>query len=149
MVDPDKGSIRPLGERSDYNLWLIRVVAVIEAKVLEVTLSTTDDIDQDMDEMRQAKNIIYGSLSHQALHIVCTVLGNPTQILEKLDRHYDSKTIASNNARMSDVVSIRCSSLRDNKTKHVYPMTSLTDQLLGMKTNLDHSLAFGILLFLI
>lgn len=46
---------------------------------------------------------------------------------------------------MSDSVSTRYSSLREDMAKHDDPMTSLVYRIRSMKTNLDDSLAIGIL----
>ena len=146
MADPDKVRIRPLDERSDYTLWRIRIVAAIDAKGLTKTLSDTDDDTTEFkDSKRQAGNIIVSALSDQALRVVRSVMSNPKDMLEKLDRRYDSKTTASKIAKMSELVSMRYTSIRDDMARHVDRMAALIEQLRSMKTTLDDSLAIGIL----
>lgn len=95
--------------------------------------------------MRHAGNLIVGTLSDQALRIVRSVIGDPSEMLSKLDRRYDSNSTASKIVKMSELVSTKYTSLREDMAKLVDRMTALVEQLRSMGTVFDESLAIDIL----
>lgn len=143
-TDQDRIRIRQLDDKSDYSLWRIRVTAIIDAKGLADVFSSAD-ADPSGEHLRQASNIIVSTLSDQALRVVRSVIGKPEQMLAKLDSRYDSKSTASKIAKVSELVSTRYSSLREDMSVHVDRMAGLIEQLKSMGMTLDESLSIGIL----
>lgn len=74
-----------------------------------------------------------------------TVIGNPKQMVSKLDSRYDSKTVPSRISKMSEVVSVRYSTVNDDIEKHIYKMAGLIEQLRSMGSTFDDALPIGIL----
>lgn len=158
MTEPDKLRIRPLDDKSDYALWRIRIQAAISAKGLEEVFeekkadnSSSDNAEKPTksltkaEQCQQASNLIVSALGDHALRVVRTVIGKPNQMMEKLDARYDSKTISSRISKMSELVSVRYSTLRDDIDKHIDKMAGLIEQLRSMGSTFDEALAIGIL----
>lgn len=145
MTDLEKIRIRQLDDKSDYGLWCIRVKATIGAKGYSGTLDS-DMVRDVSDEMKlHASNIIVSTLNDQALRVVRSEIGQPLDMLTKLDIRYDSKSTATRIFKMSELVSMRYVSLRSDMSTHVYKMAGLIEQLLAMGTSFDDALAVGIL----
>ena len=148
MTTKEKTHIRPLDEKSNYALWCIRVLAAISAEGLQDALknrSADKDEQVYVDHQQQASNIVVAVLSNQALRVVRTVIGIPTGTLTKLDQRYDSKSTASKIAKMSELVSMRYTSLKEDLSGHIDRMAGLLEQLSSMGTSVADSLAIGIL----
>lgn len=145
MSDPEKIRIRPLDDQSDYALWRIRVLAHIDAKGYVSVFERTFEDDSAIANRRHASNIIVNTLSDQALRVVRGVIGNPSDMMEKLDSRYDSKTTASRIAKMSELVGTRFTNLNADMSAHVDKMAGLIEQLRSMGTTFDDSLAIGML----
>lgn len=158
MAESDRHRIKPLDEKSDYTLWRIRVVAAISAKGLdkvfepkkkngEASSSPTREAgcEATVEQCQQASNIIVSALSDHALRVVRSVIGNPLKMMAKLNDRYDSKTIASRISTMSELVSIKYTSLGDDIDKHIDKVEGLIEKLRAMGTVFDDSLAIGIL----
>lgn len=145
MSDPDRFRIRQLDDKSDYALWRIRVKAIIGAK------GYNDEIDADGpkrptdEEKLHASNIIVSTLSDQALRVVRSDIGEPIDMLSKLDARYDSRSTATRIAMMPELVSARYISLREDMSAHVDQMAALIEQLRAMGTTFEDALAVGIL----
>lgn len=75
MVNLDKVCICSLDERNDYNFWCLCVTAANEEKGLDVILSSASDIDQDLEKLRYASYVVFGSLCDCGHRVVGTVLG--------------------------------------------------------------------------
>ena len=155
MTETEKIRIRPLDDKSDYALWRIRIYGVISAKSLEtvfetrrqgeVCSSTSTTSPASETQCQQASNIIVSALGDHALRVVRTVIGKPKEMMEKLDARYDSKTIASRISKMSELVSIRYNSLREDIDKHIDKLAGIIEQLRSMGSTFDDALAIGIL----
>ena len=99
----------------------------------------------NQEQRQQASNIIVSALGDHALRVVRSVIGDPVQMMAKLDDRYDSKTIATRISKMSELVSLKYTSLRDDVGKHIDKLAGIIEQLRSMGTNFDDSLAIGIL----
>ena len=93
----------------------------------------------------QASNIIVSSLGDHALRVVRTVIGKRKSIMEKLDNRFDSKTISSRISKMSELVSIRYTTVKDDISKHIDRLAGIIEQLRAMGTTFEDALAIGIL----
>lgn len=155
MTETEKIRIRQLDDKSDYALWRIRIFAAISAKSLETVFetrkqgeassSTSTTSPASETQCQQASNIIVSALGDHALRVVRTVIGNPKEMMEKLDARYDSKTIASRISKMSELVSIRYNSIREDMDKHIDKLAGIIEQLRSMGSTFDDALAIGIL----
>ena len=158
MTDLDKFRIKPLDDKSDYCLWRIRVTAAISAKGLECVFekdnekssetsaaSSSANTKPTSEQCQQASNIIVSALGDHALRVVRSVIGKPQEMIMKLDDRYDSKTIASRISKMSELVSLRYTSIKDDMDKHIDKMAGLIEQLRAMGSIFDDALAIGIL----
>lgn len=143
MTETDKPRIKALDDKSDYALWRIRVKAAISAKGLDVlfqegkvdvptkegepsTSKSAADAAKD-EQCQQASNIIVSTLGDHALRVVRAVIGSPKAMMKKLDDRFDSKTIASRISKMSELVSIRYTTLRDDIDKHIDKLAGLME----------------------
>ena len=118
-------------------------MAIIDAKGL---IDAFVDEKSASDEIRrQASNIIVSTLGDQALRVVRSVIAKPSVMLSKLDKRYDSKTTASRILRMTELVSMRYTNIRDDMSVHIDKMAGLVEQLRSMGTTMDDTLAIGIL----
>ena len=160
-VDKDKYFITPLTNESDYGLWKIRVLSALEALGLaralmmdadSETASTADagsrgtSGENDDSKKRKACAIIIRALSDSVLRVVRDVITDPDQIMAKLDARYDNKSTASKISKMSELVSTTYKNLSKDIRKHIDKLAGLVAQLKSMKTNLDDTLAVGIML---
>lgn len=151
VTDQDKLRLCQLDDKSDYSLWLICVTAAISAMKLDDAMSErasgTDTAANEtfIDHHQQASNIIVATLSDQAVSIVRTVIGKPNEMMNKLNERYDSKSTASKIAKMSELVSMRYMTLKDDLSGHFDRMAGLLEQLKAMENSLDDSLYIGIL----
>ena len=102
----DRLRIKPLEGADDYDLWLIRIIAVLDdAGLLDVVLgsaaaaassseSTTGERRRtDADRCKKANAIIVTALGDEALQVVASVHGKPAQMMTKLDERYNSKSM--------------------------------------------------------
>lgn len=80
-----------------------------------------------------------------ASRLIRTVIGDPAKMTKKLDDSYDYKSTASKIYKISELVSIRYTSLLEDLSKHIDRLAGLVEQLRGMFTVLYDSLAIGIL----
>lgn len=160
-VEKDKYTIKPLTNDCDYGLWKIRVTAALEAlglaRVVTVeaaseTASTADagnrgsPTEADVEKKRKACAIIVRALSDGALRVVRDVVNDPVQMLAKLDDRYDNNSTASKISKMSELVSTVYKIPSKDIRKHIDKLAGLVAQLKAMKTNLDDTLAVGIML---
>lgn len=165
-IDERITRIRQLDDKSDFALWVIRVRAAISAKGLNNVLSSefqnkvdnairesnstgehiSEDVRKAKDRLEQASNIIVAALSDQALRVVRNVAGKPFYMMEKLQKRYDSRSMASKIGKMSDLVSIRYTNIREDMARHVDKIAGIVEQLRSMGTVLEDSLIIGILL---
>ena len=85
------------------------------------------------------------ALGGHALRVVRAVIGQPFEMLEKLDARYDSRTTALKISNMSELVSVRYSSLKEDMSKHIDSVAALLEQPRNMGTVLSDDFAIGIL----
>ena len=85
------------------------------------------------------------ALGDHALCVVRSVIGQPSEMMTKLDARYDSKSISSRISKMCELVSLRYGSLLNDIDKHIDKMTGLIEQLKVMGSTFDDALAIGIL----
>lgn len=116
--------IRPLDEQSDFSLGRLRVRTPISAKELKrvftgrTTASTTTEgapssepetakVDTATeDQLEQASNIIISALGDHALRVVRSVIGEPREMMAKVDECYGSKSTTNRMSNMVELMSI-------------------------------------------
>jgi len=156
MTEEEKTRIKPLDEKSDYRLWKIRVEAACEAKDLsEALLRSENPYSNETDEslkkaafeasQRKASHIIIHALTDKPLRVIRSEVGNPFQMLAKLDERYDSKTTASRISKMTELVSLRYMSVNKDMSTHVDKMAGILEQLAAMDTRIQDELAVALL----
>lgn len=150
MTDSDKTSlkIKPLTDQSDYQLWKVRLEGACVEKNCEEALEQFPAEMSETDykkKQRLASSIKIAALSDTALRIVQMVKGDPVQMLEKLDARYASKTAASKITKMTDLITMKYTSLRSDISKHIDKMASTIEQLKGMDVTIQDSFAVAIL----
>lgn len=96
MIDLDKTRIKPLDDRRDYTLWRISVLAAISAKGLDQVFEQGTSVQESpsslstaghsgtVEQFQQAGKIIDSELGDDAFRVVCSAIGNPRVIAEKL-----------------------------------------------------------------
>ena len=151
MTETDKVRIRPLDDKSDYALWRLRVESACDDRGLTAAFNQKEapagtDGSKFAQECLKVSGIIVAALGDSALRLVKSVRGKPTEMLEKLDARFDSKTTASKITKMVDLVSIRYTNPRSDITKHIDRMGSIVEQLQAMQASMDESLKVGILI---
>ena len=151
MTETDKVRIRPLDDKSAYALWRLRVESACDDRGLTAAFNQKEapagtDGSKFAQECLKVSGIIVAALGDSALRLVKSVRGKPTEMLEKLDARFDSKTTASKITKMVDLVSIRYTNPRSDITKHIDRMGSIVEQLQAMQASMDESLKVGILI---
>lgn len=145
MANTEKIRILPLDGKSDYGLWKIRVIASIEAKGYANAIHPNLARACADERRRHASNIILNTLNNQALCVVRNVDNDPLEMLSKLDKRYDSKTVALQIAKMFELVGTRYTTLRKDTSAFVDAMAALIEQLRNVGTRFDDKLAVGML----
>ena len=153
MADIDKIRIKQLDDSADYDLWRIRVEAACSAKGFGAVLeepsaplsSSSDETQKFADRQRQASNLVISALGDHALRVVRTVIGKPYEMLEKLDKRYNSHSTATKITKMTELVSMKYCNPKADITKHIDRMASILETLRSMKSGLDEALSIGIL----
>lgn len=79
------------------------ISTVLPGYIDESSESTTKSSTED--HKRQASNILVVALSDQSIWVVQIYIGNPKDIMEKLDTRYDSKSTASKIEKVSEIAS--------------------------------------------
>ena len=95
---------------------------------------------------RKAINIIIHAVMDEPLHMIRFDVGNPFRMVMKLDERYESKSTATRISRMSELISLRHTSLRRNLESHIDEMAALLEQLESMNTKMPHELAIAFLI---
>lgn len=148
MTEQDKLRVRQLDDKSDYSLWHIRVLAAISSKKLTNAMSEISrdaDLSTYEDHAQQSSNIIIATLSDQALHVVQSVIGKPKDMMNKRNDCYDSKSTATKIAKMSELVYMRYTTLKNYLSSHIDRMVGLLKQLKAMGNSIDNFLSIGTL----
>jgi len=150
-MDDEKIHITPLDEKGDYRLWKIRVEAAFVNKDLSDALlvesNPFDEKDGDKKARfeaakRKASHAIIHALTDKTLRVLRAEVGNQFRMLRKLDERYGSKTTAS---KMTDLVSLRYSSLKKDMGTHVDQISGLLEQLEVVATRISNELAVALL----
>lgn len=138
MLDQDTLCIRTLDEKSSSHLLWIRVVAEIEAKGLQHVLTTSckGGSSGKVERQHQESNVTVKALSDHALRFARAANGDPILMLEKLDNRYDSNSTVTKISKMSELVSMRFASHKEDTVEHVDCMVGLLEQLKSMGTGL-------------
>lgn len=125
MAELNKTQIKPLYDKSDYNIWRTRVYTAISTKGLwkvfetkkigEASGSTTTGTgcEASVEQCQKTRNKIVSPLSDPALRAVQSEIGNHMFMMANLNDPYDSERIASRMSRMSELVSLKSETLRD------------------------------------
>lgn len=156
MTDSDKNNIKPLTDKSDievprtstYSLWKVRVEAECGKKNCEEALqepSNRPETDDFAKKKRLASSIIIYALSDAPLRIVLTVKDNPAKMFEKLDARYASKTAASKITKMTELITLKYTSLKADISAHIDHMAAMIEQLMGMNVTIEDSFSVAIL----
>lgn len=143
MTDVDKLRVKPLQDDTDYDLWVIRIKAALRALGLSDVLSTDatsetsaagdDPGGRNIEARREkASAVIVTALGDKALTVVRNVVGDPVQMLAKLDERYNSKTIAAKISKMAELVSLQYADRKKDIGTHIDQVAGLVDQLKGM-----------------
>lgn len=147
MSDAEKLRIKQLDDRSDYGLWKIRVEAACSSKgVSDALQKSKERTNVSDDHKKTASGIIVAALSDPALRVVRSVIGNPVDMLEKLDARYDSRSTATKISKISELVSVRYTNVKHDITKHIDRMAALQEQLKSMEAIMDDAVQVGILI---
>ena len=156
MTDMDKLRIKPLTEDSDYDLWKIRIHAILRAQGLSDVFnqdeasesSTAQDHDGRTNEQhrQKASAIIVTALGDRPLRVVRNVIGDPAQMMTKLDERYNSKSIAAKISKMAELVSAHYTDRQEDISAHIDRMAGLVDQIKGMNLPIDETMSIGILI---
>lgn len=153
MTNMDKLKIKQLVDESDYDLWVIRVKAILRAQGLSefVDASPASEMsaagtNSDSQRREKASAIIVTSLGDKALRVVCNVTSDPALMLSKLDERYNSKTIAAKISKMAELVSLHYEDRSKDIAVHIDRLAGLIDHLHGMSLPMDDTMAIGILI---
>ena len=154
----DRLRIKPLVGAEDYDLWHIRITAVLDdAGLLDVvqesaaaaaSSSESSAVERgptDDDRCKRANAIIVTSLGDNALQVVASVHGKPAQMMNKLDERYNSKSMAAKISRMAEFVSLHYTDRTKNIATHIDRMASLVAKLKSMSLPIDDTMAIGVL----
>lgn len=152
--DPKKPRIRPYDEKGDYTLWGIRIEAACEVKGLKDILkaerppaaATPPDQEEFSNSQKCASHLTVNAMTGKPLRVVRGDIENPYRMLSKLDERYDSKSAASRICKMSELVSLRYSSIKQDLRSHIDKISALIEQLRGMKNTVEDDLAVAILI---
>lgn len=94
--------------------------------------------------IQATSGIIVSALSHSALRIILTVVGDPLQRLDKLDPRFDSQLSTTKISKITELVSLRNHNVKDDITNHTDLTAALLKQLKGLKTIADDEVQIGI-----
>ena len=155
----DRLRIKPLVGADDYDLWRIRITAVLDdAGLLDVvqesaaaaaSSSESSAVErgrtEEDDRCKRANAIIVTALGDNALQVVASVHGRPAQIMTKLDERYNSKSMAAKISRMAEFVSLHYTDRTNNIATHIDRMASLVAKLKSMSLPIDDTMAIGVL----
>ena len=156
MTDTEKYCITPLEADADYDLWRIRIDAVLDGKGLADVCKAKDSTSESSapaassdstaaDRRKKAKAIIVTSLGNTALRVVQGVSDNPALMLAKLDERFNSKSTAAQISKMAELVSMHYTERKDDISTHIDRMAALIEKLKGMGLAMSDTMAIGIL----
>lgn len=100
----------------------------------------------NVDYQSSASAVIVSALSHSALRVVRTVIGNPVLMLDQLDARYDSRSTATKISKISELVSVKYKNIKSDISKHIVRKASLFEQHKSMEAIMDDSIQVGILI---
>ena len=146
----ESARIKPLTSKSDYGLWRVRSLSACSKKgVADVFEPIEGDSPPDAEykkRMNTARDIIVSALGDDALRVVQTVVGKPKEMVERLDARYRSTSTAAKISKITELVSERYKTVRQDMAKHVDRMAGIIEELKNMGLTLDATLTVGLLL---
>lgn len=162
MPDTDRNYIYPLDNKSYCALWMLRVVAAIRSNRLKETIKLAEANPSKMssiseapsgradttvleDKQEQASNIIIHRLGDNALRIVWAVTGKPREMMDKLDKRYDSWWTATRIFTKAELAIVKDSTKWDDVSKPIDHLAAVIKNLRTMGAVFDGVLAIGIL----
>lgn len=152
MADqPDtRARIEPLTSKFDYGLWRVRVMTACSSKDVSDVFEESSDGSSSTDaafqkRQRRASDIIVTALADESLRVVMTSVGDPKEMIEKLDDRYRCTSTASKISKITELVSVRYKSVRKDVSHHVDKMAGIVEELNHMGMSLDKTLTVGIL----
>lgn len=89
----------------------------------------------------KALNLIVSSVTNRVLRIALPDIGSPHHILKKLDELYDSKSAVTKISKITELLSMKYSSIKKYISLHIDKNSSLIDQLKSVGTDLPNELA--------
>ena len=144
--------IKPLDDKDDYRLWRIRISAACDSRGIEEVLSSANQHEDAtlrakfaMDQ-KKASNIVVAALSDKALRVVRSCIGQPNEMLRRLDERYDSKSAATCVTKMTELINLRYDSIKKSMGTHIDQMAATLEQLEGMKTPIPDELSIALLI---
>lgn len=151
MTGPEKMRIKPLDSNSNYMLWNIRVQTACNenglTSVRRFEESPKESRVEEFEKMkRQASKIMISSLTDKPQRVVRSIVGSRFQMMQKLDQRYDFRTTASRISKMSELMSLRYTSISDDLTAHINNIAALVEQLKSMDIVIQDVMSVGILL---
>lgn len=88
-------------------------------------VSTTFEEPQSMissapeEEKKQSSNVILSAIGDHVLRVVRTVIGDHSAMMKKLDHRYDYKSTERKISKMSTLMSVWYSSIREDISKNI------------------------------
>ena len=138
-------------EGEDFELWSLRLSAVLESKDLSavmdgdaVTGTSTADIARHEQKKKKAKAIIVTSLGDKPLRVVQSAK-SPAGMLKKLNDRYAASTTANRIAVLTTLIKTRYDSAKD-MGEYLSEMESHFNRLTAMNSPVDEGMQVAILL---
>ncbi len=162
-MDPDREGLRIAKfygkPEEDFQLWAIRVMAVLEGKELagvvrgsepgpEVNASSEGDPSADVSayvaKCRKARAIVVTALGDKPLRAIQSA-ASPAEMWKKLHERYAASTTANKIAVLTNLMNKRYHSGKD-MGEHLSEMESMMNRLAAMQAPVDSSMQVAILL---
>lgn len=148
MTEQDKPLTQSLDDRSDYALLRQRAEAACNSMGRTASFTSDElpsgaDREKFAEQFLQVSFIIVSALGDHSILVLRTLIGRPTEMLEKVDTRFDSKPTACKISKMVELVSLRYAILKQDMTKHIYKVASIVELLKSMQDSMDESLSGG------
>lgn len=137
MIDQQRPRIKLLDDKSSNALLHLQVESAVNMKGLTAAFASKEvptgvERTKFEEQFLQVSGIIVSALGDHALRVVRSVVGNPTEMLEKLDARYGSKLTASRITKTVNLVSIRYTNPWTDCTTQIDRMAAIAEQLKAM-----------------
>ena len=146
MSDSDKIHIKTLDAKSDYGLWKIRVEAACSAKGVQDALTVRVGVLVEGSQETTASGMIVSAIIDSTLLVVCSVMGDPAEMLSKLDARFESLSTPTNIKNITEFVSTRFGNIDSYITKNIDGMASILEQLKAMDLKIDIAIQVTVLI---